>query len=113
MTSTQITTTRIRARGSAISSFFNWMCVFAVVEMTPPAIANIGWRVFIIFAVFNALWVPLVYAFFPETKGLELEDVDHIFEKGGVIGYAHNEIHVSGSAWAGSHSSASTKPRMP
>ena len=62
------------------------MCVFAVVEMTPPAIANIGWRVFIIFAVFNALWVPLVYAFFPETKGLELEDVDHIFEKGGITG---------------------------
>ena len=82
----QITTTRIRARGSAISSFFNWMCVFAVVEMTPPAIANISWRVFIIFAVFNALWVPLVYAFFPETKGLELEDVDHIFEKGGITG---------------------------
>ncbi|KAI1785949.1 general substrate transporter [Ganoderma leucocontextum] len=82
----EITTTRIRARGSAISSFFNWMCVFAVVEMTPPAIANIGWRVFVIFAIFNALWVPLVYAFFPETKGLELEDVDHIFEKGGFTG---------------------------
>ncbi|KAH9888029.1 general substrate transporter [Cubamyces lactineus] len=82
----EITTTRIRARGSAISSFFNWMCVFAVVEMTPPAIANIGWRVFIIFAIFNALWVPLVYIFFPETKGLELEDVDHIFEKGGITG---------------------------
>ena len=62
------------------------MCVFAVVEMTPPAIANISWRVFIIFAIFNALWVPLVYAFFPETKGLELEDVDHIFEKGGFTG---------------------------
>ncbi|KAI0690821.1 general substrate transporter [Cerioporus squamosus] len=82
----EITTTRIRARGSAISSFFNWMCVFAVVEMTPPAIANINWRVFIIFAIFNALWVPLVYIFFPETKGLELEDVDHIFEKGGITG---------------------------
>ena len=62
------------------------MCVFAVVEMTPPAIANINWRVFIIFAIFNALWVPLVYKFFPETKGLELEDVDHIFEKGGITG---------------------------
>ncbi|KAI0717065.1 general substrate transporter [Earliella scabrosa] len=82
----EITTTRIRARGSAISSFFNWMCVFAVVEMTPPAIANISWRVFIIFAIFNALWVPLVYVFFPETEGLELEDVDHIFEKGGITG---------------------------
>lgn len=82
----EITTTRIRSRGSAIASFFNWMCVFAVVEMTPPAIANINWKVFIIFAITNALWVPLVYAFFPETKGLELEDIDHIFEKGGITG---------------------------
>jgi hypothetical protein len=44
------------------------MCVFTVVQITPPAIANISWHVFIIFAIFNALWVPLVYAFFPETK---------------------------------------------
>ncbi|KAG5724101.1 hypothetical protein E4T56_gene14610, partial [Termitomyces sp. T112] len=71
---------------SAISSFFNWMCVFAVVEMTPPAIANINWRVFIIFAIFNACWVPLVYCFFPETHSLELEDIDAIFEKGGLTG---------------------------
>lgn len=62
------------------------MCVFAVVEMTPPAINNISWRVFIIFAILNALWVPLVYLFFPETKGLELEDIDHIFDKGGITG---------------------------
>ncbi|KAJ4001194.1 general substrate transporter [Lentinula boryana] len=82
----EISTTRIRARGSAISSFFNWMCVFAVVQMTPPAIANIDWRVFIIFAVFNACWVPIVYFFFPETRGLELEEIDHIFEKGGITG---------------------------
>ncbi|EIN05725.1 general substrate transporter [Punctularia strigosozonata HHB-11173 SS5] len=82
----EVATTRIRARASAISSAINWACVFAVVEMTPPAIQNISWRVFIIFAVFNALWVPLVYIFFPETKGLELEDVDHLFDKGGLTG---------------------------
>ncbi|KIY62664.1 general substrate transporter [Cylindrobasidium torrendii FP15055 ss-10] len=82
----EISTTRIRSRGSSLASFFNWMCVFAVVEMTPPAIENIGWRVFIIFAVFNACWVPIVYFFFPETRGLELEAIDHIFEKGGITG---------------------------
>ncbi|KAJ7583572.1 general substrate transporter [Mycena floridula] len=82
----EISTTRIRARGSAISSFFNWMCVFAIVEMTPPAIANIEWKVFIIFAITNACWVPLVYCFFPETRGLELEEIDRIFEKGGFTG---------------------------
>lgn len=82
----EITTTRIRSKGQAIASFINWMCVFTVVQITPIAINNIGWRTFIIFAVFCALWVPIVYTFFPETNGLELEDVDHLFEKGGITG---------------------------
>lgn len=28
----------------------------------------------------------LVYCFFPETRGLELEDIDHLFDKGGITG---------------------------
>jgi hypothetical protein len=50
-----------------------------IVQITPPSIDNIGWRTYIIFAVLNALWVPIIYSFFPETKGLELEDVDRLF----------------------------------
>lgn len=50
-----------------------------IVQITPPAINNIGWRTYIIFAVLNATWVPIIYLFFPETKGLELEDVDKLF----------------------------------
>lgn len=82
----EICTTRIRSKGAAIGAFVEWMATFAIVEMTPPAIQNIHWRVFVIFAVLNACWVPLVYFFFPETKGLELEDIDHIFERGGITG---------------------------
>ena len=51
-------------------------------QITPPAISNIGWRTYIIFAVLNALWVPIIYLFFPETRGLELEDVDRLFSHG-------------------------------
>jgi hypothetical protein len=50
-----------------------------IVQITPISINNIGWRTYIIFAVLNALWVPIIFLFFPETKGLELEDVDHLF----------------------------------
>ena len=50
-----------------------------IVQITPIAITNIGWKTYIIFAVLNALWVPIIYIFFPETKGLQLEAVDRLF----------------------------------
>lgn len=50
-----------------------------IVQITPIAIDNIGWKTYIIFAILNATWVPIIYFFFPETKGLELEDVDRLF----------------------------------
>ena len=81
-----MTTTRIRSKGQAFASFVNWLSVFVVVQITPSAIDHISWRTFIIFAIFNACWVPIVYCFFPETAQLELEDVDHLFEAGGITG---------------------------
>jgi hypothetical protein len=50
-----------------------------IVQITPIAIQNIGWKTYIIFAALNALWVPIIFIFFPETKGLELEAVDRLF----------------------------------
>ncbi len=50
-----------------------------IVQITPIAIQNIGWRTYIIFAVLNATWVPIIFMFFPETKGMQLEDVDRLF----------------------------------
>lgn len=82
----EINTTRLRSRGMAIGSAFNWLAVFIIVEITPIAIENIGWKTFIIFAVFNGCWTPIVYFFFPETANLELEDIDHIFDRGGITG---------------------------
>ena len=35
-----------------------------IMQITPLAIVSIGWRVFITFA---ALFVPIVYIFFPDT----------------------------------------------
>ncbi|SCO78002.1 related to sugar transporter [Fusarium oxysporum] len=70
---------RLRQRGSSISTAANWIFNYMIVQITPISIDNIGWRTYIIFAVLNSLWVPIIFLFFPETKGLELEDVDHLF----------------------------------
>ncbi|KAL4936954.1 hypothetical protein BDV06DRAFT_216252 [Aspergillus oleicola] len=82
----EISTTRTRTRMQAIASGWNWMAVFAVVKITPLAFDNIGWRTFVIFAVLNAVFIPMVYFFYPETKGLELEDIPLLFAKGGFTG---------------------------
>ena len=60
----------LRQRGSSISTGVNWIINYVVVQITPPAISNIGWKFYIIFAVLNFLWLPIIYFFFPETKGL-------------------------------------------
>ncbi|KAK9362935.1 general substrate transporter [Lipomyces starkeyi] len=70
---------RLRAKGSAISTAANWISNFIVVEFTPPAIENIGYRTYIIFTIFNACFLPIVWFWFKETKGLSLEDVDLLF----------------------------------
>ena len=72
---------RLRQRGSAISTASNWIMNFLIVLITPPAIENIHYRTYIIFAVLNAAWLPVIFFFFPETKGLELEEVDRLFAK--------------------------------
>lgn len=57
-----------------------------IVQITPIALNNIGYKTYIIFGILNACWIPIIYLYFPETKGLELEDVDKIFERShGVI----------------------------
>jgi hypothetical protein len=71
---------RLRAKATAVATSFSWLCTFVVVEITPPAITNIGkfisllqhhfandgppsvgWKTYIIFAVLNASFVPLIY----------------------------------------------------
>jgi sugar porter (SP) family MFS transporter len=90
---------RLRQRGSSVSTACNWIMNYMIVQITPPAINNIGYKTYIIFAVLNACWVPIIYFFFPETKGLELEDVDRLFAKDGEAreGLGHRAGSENGS----------------
>ena len=44
------------------------------------AIANIKWRFYIIFAVLNFAWFPIIWFFYIETSKLSLEEVDLMFK---------------------------------
>lgn len=75
----EITNLRIRIQANALSTCSNWLSNFLIVMITPPAFANLGYRTYIIFAVFNAAIIPCVYFYFPEPKGRSLEELDVIF----------------------------------
>ncbi|KAF5858198.1 hypothetical protein ETB97_004700 [Aspergillus alliaceus] len=75
----EITNLRIRIQANALSTSSNWMSNFLIVMITPPAFANLGYKTYIMFAVFNAALIPCVYLFFPETKGRTLEELDLVF----------------------------------
>ncbi|MCO5585460.1 hypothetical protein L7F22_039393 [Adiantum nelumboides] len=79
---------RIRTQGSALSTASNWIMNFAVVKFTPSAIKNIKYRVYIIFAVLNALWVPIIAFYLPETARKSLEEMDEAFS---TIGWQQSE----------------------
>ncbi|GAQ02941.1 probable endo-1,4-beta-xylanase B [Aspergillus lentulus] len=62
------------------------LCLFRDGFDPPLAGAEHRWEMFIIFAVLNAAFIPMVYCFYPETKGPELEVIPLLFAKWGVTG---------------------------
>ena len=72
---------RLRQKGSAVSTACNWAINYMVVQITPVALDSIGYKFFIIFAIFNLAFLPPIYFFYPETKGMTLEAVDLLFSK--------------------------------
>ena len=70
---------KIRAKGAALAAAADFLGNFVVVEITPPGLQNIGYRLYIVFAVLNVANAFIVWAFYPETAGSTLESVDFLF----------------------------------
>lgn len=86
----ELSPTRTRAKANAVSTCSNWLFNFTIVMITPVMTATIFWRTYLFFAVMNAWGLPVMYFFYPETRGRSLEEIDMIFEKG----YVENMWYV-------------------
>ncbi|KAL4804687.1 general substrate transporter [Aspergillus unguis] len=73
---TEVNSLPMRNKGAAVATATNWMTNFVVVEITPIGIQNIGWRFWIVWTVFNAAFLPVIYFLYPETANRTLEDLD-------------------------------------
>lgn len=60
-------------------------------QVTPIAVKAIGWKYYIVFIVCNITNAIFFWAFQPETKGLNLEDMDELFRD--------HPTFVPGSKW--------------
>lgn len=61
-----------RSQSAALSTSATWLFTFIVAEITPPAISNIGYKTYIVFAVLNVAFIPIIYFFYPEVKSNSL-----------------------------------------
>ncbi|KAI1356614.1 putative sugar transporter [Xylaria sp. FL0043] len=75
----EIAPLRLRVAMSSISTANHWLWNFVVTIITPVAIANIGYRYYIVYTIIGALIPVSIYCLYPETMGLRLEDIDLIF----------------------------------
>lgn len=70
---------QIRTKVCALATMADWIFNFLIVEITPPSVANIGYKTYIYFAIFNFCSFLIIYFFYPEVSGLSLEEIDIIF----------------------------------
>ncbi|KEP55820.1 MFS monosaccharide transporter [Rhizoctonia solani 123E] len=69
----------IRSKGNALAAFSHFVFNIAVNQAAPTAFANIGYRFYALFIALNLCTAIIVWAYFPETKGLSLEEIAVLF----------------------------------
>lgn len=69
-----------RAKGMALNNLMLNGAEFINTYATPIALKRIGWRLYIVYIVWNIVMAIWIYIFFVETRGHTLEEMDAIFE---------------------------------
>jgi hypothetical protein len=71
--------TRTRHFGLATASATQWLWNFVVAKVTPDIVADLGYKIFLMFATINIGGMFVFSCLIPETKGKSLEEMDIIF----------------------------------
>jgi len=98
---TEINSTSERIRGMSFGVATNWLINFGVVFVTPLGIATLKAQFYVIWTVCNAIMIPVIYFFYPETAGRSLEDIDEMFAANPTIWVGFNKEMMSRKRKAG------------
>ena len=85
----------MRTKGAALATACDWLFNWVVVQSTPPGIEHLQWGFYMIFALLNVIFVPMVYYLVVETKGRRLEETDLWFEanRAWLVHKADHSVH--------------------
>ncbi|KAJ4369058.1 hypothetical protein N0V83_006141 [Neocucurbitaria cava] len=77
--SAEILPTNIRSSGVALATTTYFISCITFVTPGATAIANIGYKYFVVFACLTLVSVVVIYFLYPETKGKSLEELAELF----------------------------------
>lgn len=74
----------LRAKGMGLYSLIQGGAGAAQTYGISVGISKVGYKIWVVYIVYNTIQLGLSYLFFPETSGLTLEEIDTVFETPGV-----------------------------
>lgn len=85
---TEVMPMQIRGPGVAVAcGIGHWGFNTMWSQVSPKGLGKIGWKFYFVFVAANiAITIPCLYFFYPETKGIPLEEMDNLF--GGPVDYS-------------------------
>lgn len=75
----EVNSLSMRTKGAALATACDWLFNYVVVQTTPIGIHHLKWGLYLVYAVLNATFVPIIYYFIVETAGKSLEQIDKWF----------------------------------
>ncbi|KAI0878611.1 general substrate transporter [Hypoxylon argillaceum] len=76
----EIFPTAVRARGLNFSASGSSIGSIVAAQVWPVGIETIGSNIYFFFMTINFICIPIILLFYPETKGVSLEDMDILFK---------------------------------
>lgn len=75
----EVNSLSMRTKGAALATAMDWLFNYVVMQTTPIGIHYLHWGRYLIYAILNAAFVPIVYYLIVETAGKSLEQIDRWF----------------------------------
>ena len=100
----------MRTKGAALATACDWLFNYFVVQTTPIGIHYLKWGLYLVYAILNACFVPIIYYFVVETAGKSLEQIDRWFaaNPGWLVHKAGDTAFTDGDAAVGRYGQVST-----